>query len=242
MSWGSDQSRPPDPPRAFPEPNVPSEGYMSTYKYTPTRQPQAPRAYIGDSRLGLAPPTPRQFPLQPAYPGEYTSTVPRAFDPIPDHFICAMDFDHRMNPPTGLIISDTMYDVMVKPLPRGCRLTAVLDCCNSGNLLDLPYSYDSNGVGVVKPTRPDIIQRKASDAVVISVGACKDNGRAYETRNGGALREAFITHMKRSGNGGTYLQAIQGLPAFMAENDIAQRPQLSSSHLIDTNQRFMITE
>jgi hypothetical protein len=74
--------------------------------------------------------------------------------------------------------------------------------------LDLTYfaQYDSNGV--VEPTRPDIIQRKASDADVvsavlsvetptpsltisiqISLGACKDGGKAYETRNGGALRE-----------------------------------------------------
>lgn len=241
MSRGSHQRRLLEPPRAFQEPNHPG-GYMPSYMYTPTEQPQAQsHAHIGDSRLGgLAPLPPRQFPLQPAYPSEYTSAVPRAFDPIPYQGICAMDFDHKRNPPTGLIVEETMHDIMVKPLPRGCRLMALFDCCDSGALLNLPYIYDSNGV--VEPTRPDIIQRKASDADVISLGACKDGGKAYETRNGGALREAFITHMKISRNGGTYLQVIRSLPAFMAENGIPQRPQLSSSHWIDTNQRFMITE
>jgi hypothetical protein len=30
---------------------------------------------------------------------------------------------------------------MVGPLPSGCRLTAVYDCCHSGSALDLPYEY-----------------------------------------------------------------------------------------------------
>ena len=30
---------------------------------------------------------------------------------------------------------------MVGPLPAGCRLTAVYDCCHSGSALDLPYEY-----------------------------------------------------------------------------------------------------
>ena len=58
---------------------------------------------------------------------------------------------------------------------------------------------------MVKLNRPDIVRRKASDAVVvgavilgetptlttsfqISLSACKDNGEAFEARGGGALR------------------------------------------------------
>jgi hypothetical protein len=29
----------------------------------------------------------------------------------------------------------------VKPLPAGCRLTALYDCCHSGSALDLPYIF-----------------------------------------------------------------------------------------------------
>lgn len=32
---------------------------------------------------------------------------------------------------------------MVRPLPIGCRLTALYDCCHSGSALDLPYEYVS---------------------------------------------------------------------------------------------------
>jgi hypothetical protein len=34
-----------------------------------------------------------------------------------------------------------MHDIMVKPLPAGCRLTALFDCCHSGSALALPYEY-----------------------------------------------------------------------------------------------------
>jgi hypothetical protein len=32
-----------------------------------------------------------------------------------------------------------MHAIMVKPLPAGCRLTAIFDSCHSGSALDLPY-------------------------------------------------------------------------------------------------------
>jgi hypothetical protein len=38
-------------------------------------------------------------------------------------------------------IDKEMHDIMVKPLPAGCRLTALYDCCHSGSALALPYEY-----------------------------------------------------------------------------------------------------
>ncbi|KAL1746377.1 caspase domain-containing protein [Schizophyllum fasciatum] len=44
---------------------------------------------------------------------------------------------------SDLITDDVIYDKLVKPLPVGCRLTAVVDCCSSGTVLDsdLPFVY-----------------------------------------------------------------------------------------------------
>lgn len=39
-----------------------------------------------------------------------------------------------------------MHEILVKPLPRGCRLTAIFDSCHSGTALDLPYVYSTQGV------------------------------------------------------------------------------------------------
>jgi hypothetical protein len=34
---------------------------------------------------------------------------------------------------------DGSHDMLVKPLPAGCRLTAIFDSCHSGTVMDLPY-------------------------------------------------------------------------------------------------------
>ncbi|KAF7727017.1 Ca(2+)-dependent cysteine protease [Apophysomyces ossiformis] len=47
---------------------------------------------------------------------------------------------------SGQIIDDDMHDLMVRPLPAGCRLTAIFDSCHSGTALDLPYVYSTKGV------------------------------------------------------------------------------------------------
>ncbi|KAH9945391.1 metacaspase [Epithele typhae] len=45
----------------------------------------------------------------------------------------------------GHLVDDLMHDIMVKPLPPGCRLTAIFDSCHSGSALDLPYIYSTEG-------------------------------------------------------------------------------------------------
>ncbi|KAG0378022.1 Ca(2+)-dependent cysteine protease [Mortierella sp. AD032] len=50
--------------------------------------------------------------------------------------------DHQR---AGVIVDDMMHDIMVKPLPAGCRLTAIMDCCHSGSALDLPFTYSTSG-------------------------------------------------------------------------------------------------
>lgn len=58
-----------------------------------------------------------------------------------DSCIYPLDFEQA-----GPIIDDMMHDIMVKPLPAGCRLTALFDCCHSGSALDLPFVYSTKGV------------------------------------------------------------------------------------------------
>jgi len=57
-----------------------------------------------------------------------------------DECICAVDWRGNGQPPyedtPGLIIDDVMHDILAKPLPLQCRLTAVFDACHSGTVLD----------------------------------------------------------------------------------------------------------
>lgn len=57
-----------------------------------------------------------------------------------DETIYPVDFEQA-----GVIVDDTMHEIMVGSLPPGCRLTAIMDCCHSGSALDLPYIYSTTG-------------------------------------------------------------------------------------------------
>ncbi|KAJ2893075.1 hypothetical protein MKZ38_009071 [Zalerion maritima] len=58
---------------------------------------------------------------------------------------CIVPLDWEAGRDETLITDDEMHDVMVKPLPVGCKLTAIFDSCHSGSALDLPYSYSTQG-------------------------------------------------------------------------------------------------
>ncbi|KAI9283399.1 caspase domain-containing protein, partial [Sporodiniella umbellata] len=61
-----------------------------------------------------------------------------------DETIYPLDFQD-FEGQSGQIIDDEMHEIMVKPLPKGCRLTAIFDSCHSGTVLDLPYIYSTKG-------------------------------------------------------------------------------------------------
>lgn len=54
-----------------------------------------------------------------------------------DEYICPVDSNIQ-----GNIIDDDLYNLLVRRVPRGSRLTAVIDACCSGTVLDLPYLHD----------------------------------------------------------------------------------------------------
>jgi hypothetical protein len=42
----------------------------------------------------------------------------------------------------GEIIDDDIFKKLLVPLPQGVHMTAVVDCCHSGTIFDLPFEYD----------------------------------------------------------------------------------------------------
>lgn len=52
-----------------------------------------------------------------------------------DETICPVDFVRE-----GQISDDELFALLAAPLPSGCRLTALLDCCHSGHGMDFPFT------------------------------------------------------------------------------------------------------
>ncbi|KAK7060410.1 Ca(2+)-dependent cysteine protease [Paramarasmius palmivorus] len=175
-----------------------------------------------------------------------------------DETILPVDYKKR-----GVIIDDLLHSTMVKPLPAGCRLTALFDSCHSGTVLDLPYVYTPSGrlKGIHVSSRA--LQRKASRAdVEISWSGCQDDQTSAGkdgTQVGltvmgtelfvwtdtfqdgvavGAMSYAFISSLRKNPE-----QSYQGLLRSVREivgEKFKQTPQLGSSHEIDTKLRFVI--
>jgi len=45
----------------------------------------------------------------------------------------------------GHIVDDEIHAVLCRGLPKGVRLTAIMDCCHSESMLDLPFIYTVDG-------------------------------------------------------------------------------------------------
>ncbi|VDB86646.1 unnamed protein product [Peniophora sp. CBMAI 1063] len=193
-----------------------------------------------------------------------------------DEVIYPVDFKQNSH-----IVDDVMHDIMVKPLPAGCRLTAIFDSCHSGSALDLPYIYSTEGkvkepnlaaeagqgllgavssyargdmsgvfssvsgllktaTGSDKRANEKAKRTKTSPADVISWSGCKDSqtsADAFEAGTAtGAMSFAFISALSQGGEQSyqSLLITIRGI----LKAKYSQKPQLSSSHPMDTNLMF----
>ncbi|EMD32357.1 hypothetical protein CERSUDRAFT_161724 [Gelatoporia subvermispora B] len=155
-----------------------------------------------------------------------------------DQVIYPVDSDQN-----GHIIDDEMHDIMVESLPIGCRLTAIFDCCYSGSVLDLPYMYHSDGRLKSSQVATSHIQSKSNPGDVISWSGCKDSQTSADTTNAqgvavGAMSHAFMTCLRENPNiaNKELLQTIRRI----LRKDFSQKPQLSSSHPVDMNLKFIM--
>jgi hypothetical protein len=68
-----------------------------------------------------------------------------------DEALCPRDFQSA-----GMIRDDDLYDLIVKPLADGVHLVSLMDCCHSGSILDLPYTFAADGQQTQMDLNPHI--------------------------------------------------------------------------------------
>ncbi|KZV68380.1 hypothetical protein PENSPDRAFT_653197 [Peniophora sp. CONT] len=181
-----------------------------------------------------------------------------------DEAVCPVDYGTK-----DVIIDDDMHRIMVKPLPPGCRLTAVFDCCHSGSALDLPYIHTTeNEVTGLRLSRYDgrsfasvtglirrtIIGRRANKlarrtktslADVVSWAACTDSQTAADSveagRATGAMSHAFIEALNQ-GEQHSHRSLLVAIHGILGRDTryANQKPLLSSSHPMDMDLPFII--
>ncbi|KAJ6850624.1 uncharacterized protein M6B38_263880 [Iris pallida] len=124
-----------------------------------------------------------------------------------DETLCPMDFQTQ-----GMIVDDELNATIVRPLPHGVKLHAIIDACHSGTMLDLPFlcRMDRNGQYVWEDHRPRSGTWKGTNGgEAISFSGCDDNQTSADTsalsRNTstGAMTFCFIKAIEQ-GHGDTY--------------------------------------
>ncbi|OIW07621.1 hypothetical protein TanjilG_16602 [Lupinus angustifolius] len=124
-----------------------------------------------------------------------------------DETLCPLDFETQ-----GMIVDDEINTAMVRPLPHGVRLHALIDACHSGTVLDLPFLCRMNRMGqyVWEDHRPRSgVWKGSNGGEVISFSGCDDHQTSADTSalskitSTGAMTYCFIQAIER-GHGATY--------------------------------------
>ena len=86
----------------------------------------------------------------------------------------------------GVILDDEIHEILVAGLPKGVRLTAIMDCCHSGSAMDLPFTYSPDGNLEIQ----EVDNRKALMEAAMSAGKSLMQGKK---------KEAFLTGVQAVG-------------------------------------------
>lgn len=134
----------------------------------------------------------------------------------------------------GMITDDELKLALVDPLPAGVVLYAVFDCCHSGTILDLCYSYDAKK----RRFRANPRVQVQNDAEVFMISGCLSQQESADLQptagnlsgSVGALTHSLMPLLRR---GLDWDSLMRELNEKMQVSQLPQVPQLEASHDVD---------
>lgn len=139
-----------------------------------------------------------------------------------DETLCPLDFEKQ-----GMIVDDEINATIVRPLPTGAKLHAIIDACHSGTVLDLPFlcRMDRSGRYAWEDHRPRSGTWKGtSGGEAISFSGCDDDQTSADTSalskvtSTGAMTFAFIQAIEK-GQGATYGSILNAMRSTIRKTD-----------------------
>ena len=138
----------------------------------------------------------------------------------------------------GYIVDDDLYNIIKR---SKCKTIILMDSCNSGSVIDLPWSYT-----LVSPTsymRSLNNRYNLSNPQIFMFSGCKDNQTSadvFSIRLGqsvGAFTDSFLTCLKHANYQIPLLMLYRNVCIYLNQNRFSQRPvySSSSSNPSDTN-------
>jgi hypothetical protein len=148
----------------------------------------------------------------------------------------------------GMLSDDDLRRLLVLPLPKGVRLTVIMDCCHSGTAMDLPYKMKLGN-----DARSATLKRKSAnrmprtgEADVVMISGCMDTqtsadigaGSAGNTQSAGAMTTAFKNVISAHATI-DYFDIVHEMRRFLQAQGFKQVPQLSSEQFLNLSECFM---
>lgn len=148
----------------------------------------------------------------------------------------------------GGIITDDEFNMYFKTFPTTTQIFCVFDCCHSGSLLDLKYSYKCNDNMNIYQTVDMRRQFGGYDDIhhnIIMLSGCEDeqtSADAYNVMNKrtftGALTSCLIQTLKSEDYEMSFWKLVQKLHVMLKEKSFSQKPVLSSSKVITKDSKL----
>ncbi|XP_022141113.1 metacaspase-1-like, partial [Momordica charantia] len=141
-----------------------------------------------------------------------------------DETLCPLDYETE-----GMIIDDEINATIVRPLPHGAKLHAIIDSCHSGTMLDLPFlcRMDRSGRYLWEDHRPPSgVYKGTNGGEVISFSGCDDDQTAADTQamskvtTTGAMTFSFIKAIE-SGRATTYGDMLNSMRSTIRNTDVS---------------------
>ncbi|KAL3899156.1 MAG: hypothetical protein SGCHY_002250 [Lobulomycetales sp.] len=139
----------------------------------------------------------------------------------------------------GQIVDDDLNDILVKSLPEGVKLTVFMDCCHSGSIMDMPYSYDAS----CNMTFNEKMGTKgAGSADVVMISGCMETQTSADAKIAGmatgAMSYALLKTIQTKGVNLTYRELLTNLRRILKKKGYTQVPQLTASREVFIDGRF----
>jgi hypothetical protein len=134
------------------------------------------------------------------------------------------------------ILDDELSQIIKTNLKPDVKLFALFDCCFSGTVLDLKYTFSDSNV----TTNPRVSE---TNGQVIMISGCLDTQTSADTYvnfNGknmasGAMTFSFLKTIEDLGTKIPIKTLFSSMRSLLKDNGYEQIPQLSSGKLIDIN-------
>ena len=162
-----------------------------------------------------------------------------------DEALCPVDYATA-----GMIVDDDIRSTLVDPLPAGCCLFGVLDCCHSGTAMDLPQLallHERSCGREPKVSDKRTGERTVAATVAVFTG-CRDSQTSADAWFGGqamgAMSRSWTTSLKRwhdvHDGPPSFKKMLRLNLKFMKRKGFTQRPQLNTSAGFDYDQPMLL--